>query len=357
MPLKIQHRSRYLRKRSSHSGWKMVHHFLRFPLLGFDDAHRGVQLLRKVVLGYLQDWWAFPVNEGPELGDIVVVNEDIAPLMGAVQKRDVRRPILYKPGGPTRLRAIMKLSIHALKMGHYQYRKTSPPVNMMPGQGRGGSIQQRAWRRNSDESYKITQSSQHVQVWLVRSRSTHFRTCGQIVQSDEAEASPSPPGTPVDPVLATIPVGSGGSLLKSAVKTTAPEVQQQERRPRVFGRGDNSLLRNLLAKWLVKKNYDFKEAVDGLEGVNIFREEGPFDVVVIDLSMPVLDGVAATKQMRRIESESGSVTPELPRPTKILALTGMSSLEDKRKAFDGWRRWLPVAFKTLEDMFTKLGIS
>lgn len=362
-------------------------------LLGFDDAHRGVQLLRKVVLGYLQDWWAFPVNEGPELGDIVVVNEDIAPLMGAVQKRDVRRPfvilwgargdptilavtseyermggfcrILYKPGGPTRLRAIMKLSIHALKMGHYQYRKTSPPVNMMPGyvsqaKGEADRYSSAAWRRNSDESYKITQSKPTRPSMARAITLNPLSNLRQIVQSDEAEASPSPPGTPVDPVLATIPVGSGGSLLKSAVKTTAPEVQQQERRPRVLVVEDNSLLRNLLAKWLVKKNYDFKEAVDGLEGVNIFREEGPFDVVVIDLSMPVLDGVAATKQMRRIESESGSVTPELPRPTKILALTGMSSLEDKRKAFDaGVDGYLvkPVAFKTLEDMFTKLGIS
>lgn len=45
-------------------------------------------------------------------------------------------------------------------------------------------------------------------------------------------------------------------------------------------------------------------------------------------------GVAATEQMRRIEAEFGLTTPERPRPTKILALTGMSSLEDKRRAFE-----------------------
>jgi CheY-like chemotaxis protein len=42
--------------------------------------------------------------------------------------------------------------------------------------------------------------------------------------------------------------------------------------------------------------------------------------------------------MRKIESQSGDNPPSPdqahPHITKILALTGMSSLEDKRKAFD-----------------------
>lgn len=66
---------------------------------------------------------------------------------------------------------------------------------------------------------------------------------------------------------------------------------------------------------------------------------------------PSFTGVAATEQMRKIEAQSGShsdweniindtssrtSSPEQApeRHTKILALTGMSSLEDKRRAFD-----------------------
>lgn len=67
--------------------------------------------------------------------------------------------------------------------------------------------------------------------------------------------------------------------------------------------------------------------------------------------MPVLDGIGATREMREIEAKrmlqheqqyhqglqngavaSAEVPP--PRSAKILALTGMSSLEDKRKAFE-----------------------
>lgn len=58
-------------------------------------------------------------------------------------------------------------------------------------------------------------------------------------------------------------------------------------------------------------------------------------VVLLDLSMPVLDGVGASAQMREIESKRRQ-DENAPRsqPTCILALTGMSSLEDKRRAFE-----------------------
>lgn len=58
--------------------------------------------------------------------------------------------------------------------------------------------------------------------------------------------------------------------------------------------------------------------------------------------MPVLDGVAATVEIRAIEAQrrqehelSNGSASDAPRTAKILALTGMSSLEDKRRAFEG----------------------
>jgi CheY-like chemotaxis protein len=44
-------------------------------------------------------------------------------------------------------------------------------------------------------------------------------------------------------------------------------------------------------------------------------------------------GVGATLEIRRLESDRQSRTGGSPR-TRILALTGMSSLEDKRRAFE-----------------------
>ena len=59
-------------------------------------------------------------------------------------------------------------------------------------------------------------------------------------------------------------------------------------------------------------------------------------VVLVDLSMPVLDGIGATAQMRDLESarQEASDDGTVVHPARILALTGMSSLEDKRRAFE-----------------------
>lgn len=86
-------------------------------------------------------------------------------------------------------------------------------------------------------------------------------------------------------------------------------------------------------KWLSKKGYDFRDAVDGRDGVNTYAEDGPFDIILLDLSMPRLDGIGATAEIRKIESSKFRGESQ-NRRSKILALTGMSSLEDKRRAFD-----------------------
>ncbi len=59
--------------------------------------------------------------------------------------------------------------------------------------------------------------------------------------------------------------------------------------------------------------------------------------------MPVMDGVTATVEMRKIETARAARNEELRKdgqtytetsPARILALTGMSALEDKRRAFE-----------------------
>ncbi len=127
-----------------------LEHPLRVSLVGFDDPHRGVQLLRKVLTHYLVSWWKFRIAPPGSPGDIVVANEDLSTLQLAIERRDTRQPfvfltvsrgekhlmttvteferlggfcrILYKPGGPSRLRQALQLCIHALKIS----RRSSP---------------------------------------------------------------------------------------------------------------------------------------------------------------------------------------------------------------------------------------
>ncbi|KAI0067388.1 hypothetical protein BV25DRAFT_1794820 [Artomyces pyxidatus] len=358
-------------------------------LYGFDDAHRGVQLLRRVVTNYLVTWWGFQIAPLGTGGDIAILNEDLSPLLLAIEHKDVRRPyiiittgrgdehlmttvteferlggfcrVLYKPGGPSRLRTVLKLCIHALKMSRRAISRTgsTTPGSTTPTQGGPPTISapSAVARRNSEET---TAGMGHSRRPLLGPRAitvhpvASWNDMPTTVEEEPSESTPvvrprslSHSHTAASP---TIPVGSGGSLLKSSVGAL-----ESTKSVRVLVVEDNSILRNLLSRWLSSKGYEFRDAVDGREGVHVFETDGHFDIILLDLSMPVLDGYGATAQIRKIEE---SRTGE--KSSRILALTGMSSLEDKRRAFEaGVDGYLvkPVAFKTLSEMFTRLGIS
>ncbi|KAI0297235.1 hypothetical protein B0F90DRAFT_1740348 [Multifurca ochricompacta] len=385
-------------------------HAAKVSLIGFDDPHRGVQLLRRVLAHYLVSWWGFQIAPPGSLGDIVVANEDLSALQLAIEQRDIRRPfvlltvsrgehhltatvteferlggfcrILYKPGGPSRLRQALKLCMHALKIS----RRSSPVLEMTPLPGHSDpsshvNIPAGVVRRNSEESGPVAgHSDVRRPVLGPRSITVHpVASWREITAHDKDDDTPqegaqwsrvrslSQSHSTTSP---TIPVGdTGGSLLKSSVGALG-----SRRDVRVLVVEDNSILRNLLTRWLSSKGYEYREAVDGHEGVRLFETDGHFEyvsisrpqisdrsfdrftsVILLDLSMPVLDGYGATTQIRKIEASRSE-----RKFSYILALTGMSSLEDKRKAFEaGVDGYLvkPVAFKTLSEMFGRLGIT
>lgn len=49
--------------------------------------------------------------------------------------------------------------------------------------------------------------------------------------------------------------------------------------------------------------------------------------------LPSYPGIGATTEIRRVETKKAKDSVDM-RPSRILALTGMSSLEDKRRAFE-----------------------
>ncbi|KAJ6577377.1 hypothetical protein B0H19DRAFT_1119550 [Mycena capillaripes] len=355
-------------------------HPVTVSLVGFDDDHKGVQLLYTTMQTYLVSWWGFEVRTSEQTyGEIVLLNEDVEPVKKATAERNTSRPfiilstlrgnpsvmaiaseheriggfcrILYKPGGPSRLYTLLKLCLHAIKIGRsggssplreIEQDEPVPAVAPIP-------------RRNSEERNNVWVATTRPR--MSRSSTAHplTSTSWQTLSStaEKEEPSPTPPeGAENDP---TINIGTGGTLLRSSVGT----ITSDERRFRVLVVEDNSILRNLLVKWLTTRGYDYRDAVDGRNGVKVYEEEGPFDVVLLDMSMPILDGIGATTEIRQMEAR-WQVNDPNGAPTRILALTGMSSLEDKRRAFEaGVDGYLvkPVAFKTLDEMFAKLGVS
>ena len=97
-----------------------------------------------------------------------------------------------------------------------------------------------------------------------------------------------------------------------------------KRTKRVLVIEDNENNIYLITFMLQKNGYDFIEARDGAEGVELAVKEKP-DLILMDMQLPVLDGYEAAKRIKAMEE-----TKDIP----IIALTSFAMLGDKEKAMN-----------------------
>lgn len=64
---------------------------------------------------------------------------------------------------------------------------------------------------------------------------------------------------------------------------------------------DEEMIRRLIAKYAVFEGHTVTEAKDGMEAVKLCREE-KFDIMIIDIMMPELDGFSACREIRKFSS-------------------------------------------------------
>jgi two-component system cell cycle response regulator DivK len=85
---------------------------------------------------------------------------------------------------------------------------------------------------------------------------------------------------------------------------------------------DNEMNRDMLSRRLIKRGYEVVIAVDGGEGVARATSDAP-DLILMDMSLPVIDGWEATRQLKAAGS-----TARIP----VIALTAHAMSDDRDKA-------------------------
>ena len=92
---------------------------------------------------------------------------------------------------------------------------------------------------------------------------------------------------------------------------------------------DNIINQKLAIGLLAKQHHRVQVASDGLEAIDLFQEN-VFDLILMDIQMPRLDGLAATREIRRLE-ETRLATDSDYQPVPIIAMTARTMSEDREQ--------------------------
>ena len=92
--------------------------------------------------------------------------------------------------------------------------------------------------------------------------------------------------------------------------------------PKILLVEDNEMNRDMLSRRLTRRGYEVVMATDGQEGVNLAASSAP-DVILMDMSLPDIDGWEATKRIK-----ADPATSALP----VIALTAHAMSGDREQA-------------------------
>ncbi|KAJ5153932.1 uncharacterized protein N7500_009371 [Penicillium coprophilum] len=192
-------------------------------------------------------------------------------------------------------------------------------------------------RRGSEEPTRwveVPQSS-HLPVDIEASDSPEDRM--KISKRPTAETM----GTEEDNSLLSRYLDRPGADREHALSPALPSKSEKDTptmvKPSVLLVDDNDVNLQLLCAYVRKSGFEYKTAKDGAQAVETYKAHpGLFKVVIIDISMPVMDGFEASREIRRLEKDHiagmSESEQQIYEPTIIAALTGLDSAGAQKEA-------------------------
>ena len=117
---------------------------------------------------------------------------------------------------------------------------------------------------------------------------------------------------------------------------------------------DNEMNRDMLSRRLIKRGYEVVMAIDGQQGIDMAASEKP-DIILLDMSLPVVDGWEAAKQIKANPASAGA---------PLIALTAHAMAADRERAmsagcddFDTKPVELPRLLGKMETLLKARGIA
>ena len=124
---------------------------------------------------------------------------------------------------------------------------------------------------------------------------------------------------------------------------------------KVLAAEDNELNSEILVDLLNMRGAICKVCADGVEVVETFKnsKEDEYDLILMDVQMPRLDGLGATKQIRALDKPNAKTIP-------IIAMTANAFSEDIKASIDAGMNYhvsKPIDFKVLEECIKKVRVN
>ena len=119
---------------------------------------------------------------------------------------------------------------------------------------------------------------------------------------------------------------------------------------------EDSYPNQVLARGLLgKRGHSVMIANNGQEALDLLKESA-FDLILMDVQMPVMDGLEATRAIRRLEA-AGTLNPQLRRPIPIVAMTAHAMKGDRERCLEtGMSGYVskPIRSRELDEALVEL---